>query len=130
MNKNSEKIARIEKFLEEIGVKVVYSDEISDSYCDLYWYEVHVPRSSSEESKLFSLLHEGGHFIIEADERYLPPAADSIDVVINEVLAWDAGLEIAEVCFIPIDREMYYDTAKSSITKYMNLYKESGKKDE
>lgn len=123
MHTQAEKITRIEKFLDDIGIRVVYSDEISDSYCDLYWYEVHIPKSSNDESKLFSLLHEGGHFIIEADERYLPQDADSIDVVINEVLAWDAGLEIAELCLLPIDRELYYETAKVSITKYMNLYK-------
>ncbi len=114
-------ISCVEEYLEELGVQVKYRNDITDSYCDLYWYEINIPTSSDDESKLFSLLHEGGHFLIEADEKYLPLDGDCIDVIINETLAWEAGLDIASCCSIEIDKERYYEVTKESIEKYVKL---------
>lgn len=119
--KNEYNISCVEEYLEELGVQVKYRDDITDSYCDLYWYEINIPIASDDESKLFSLLHEGGHFLIEADEKYLPLTGDNVDVVINETLAWDAGLDIASCCSVEIDKERYYEVTKESIEKYVNL---------
>ncbi len=114
-------ISCVEEYLEELGVQVKYRNDITDSYCDLYWYEINIPTSSDDESKLFSLLHEGGHFLIEVDEKYLPLDGDCIDVIINETLAWEAGLDIASCCSIEIDKERYYEVTKESIEKYVKL---------
>ena len=114
-------ISCVEEYLEELGVQVKYRNDITDSYCDLYWYEINIPTSSDDESKLFSLLHEGGHFLIEADEKYLPLDGDCIDVIINETLAWEAGLDIASCCSIELDKERYYEVTKESIEKYVKL---------
>jgi len=114
-------ISRVEEYLDDIGVQVKYRNDITDSYCDLYWYEINIPTKSSDESKLFSLLHEGGHFLIEADEKYLPLKGDCVDVIINETLAWEAGLDIASTCDIDLDKERYYEVTKESVEKYVNL---------
>jgi len=114
-------ISCVEEYLEELGIQVKYRDDITDSYCDLYWYEINIPENSSEENKLFSLLHEGGHFLIEADEKYLPLNGDCVDVIINETLAWEAGLDISSQCDIELDKERYYEVTKESIEKYVNL---------
>ena len=116
-------ISCVEEYLEELGVQVKYRNDITDSYCDLYWYEINIPTSSDDESKLFSLLHEGGHFLIEADEKYLPLDGDCIDVIINETLAWEAGLDIAESCELDIEMKRYYNTAKESLEKYIKAYR-------
>ena len=119
---NEYNISRVESYLGELGITINYRNDISDSYCDLYWYEIYIPTTNDDESKLFSLLHEGGHFLIEADEKYLPLKGDTIDVIINETLAWDAGEDIAESCSIALDKERYYEVSKESIEKYINLY--------
>ena len=82
---------------------------------------MNIHSGSDDESKIFSLLHEGGHFLIEADEKYLPLDGDCIDVIINETLAWEAGLDIASCCSIEIDKERYYEVTKESIEKYVKL---------
>tara|TARA_Y100000593_G_scaffold4019_1_gene7888 strand:- start:25604 stop:26002 length:399 start_codon:yes stop_codon:yes gene_type:complete len=114
-------ISCVEEYLDDLGVQVKYRDDIVDSFCDLYWYEIHIPSKSDAESKLFSLLHEGGHFLIEADEKYLPLKGDCVDVIINETLAWEAGSDIASTCSIEIDKERYYEVTKESIEKYVDL---------
>ena len=125
MNKrNSNKdIEKVERYLEDLGIEVHYSAEVSDSFCDLYWYEIHIPQSETEEFILFSLLHEGGHFLVEAHDLFESDVDDDIDIIVNEVLAWEAGLDIAESCELNIDMKSYYNTAKESLEKYIKAYR-------
>ena len=125
MNKrNSNKdIEKVERYLEDLGIEVHYSAEVSDSFCDLYWYEIHIPQSETEEFILFSLLNEGGHFLVEAHDLFESDVDDDIDIIVNEVLAWEAGLDIAESCELNIDMKSYYNTAKESLEKYIKAYR-------
>ena len=116
-------VGKVEKYLEDLGIDVLYDNEISDSFCDLYWYEIHVPQNETPESVLFSLLHEGGHFLVEADNTFDNEVENDVDIIINEVLAWEAGLDIAESCQIDIDMSSYYNSAKESIEKYIVAYR-------
>ena len=116
-------VGKVEKYLEDLGIDVLYDNEISDSFCDLYWYEIHVPQNENPESVLFSLLHEGGHFLVEADNTFDNEVENDVDIIINEVLAWEAGLDIAESCQIDIDMSSYYNSAKESIEKYIVAYR-------
>ena len=116
-------IQKVEDYLDDLGIQVCYSDEVSDSFCDLYWYEIHIPESETEESILFSLLHEGGHFLVEAHDLFDSDVEDDIDIIINEVLAWEAGLDIAESCELDIEMKSYYNTAKESLEKYIKAYR-------
>lgn len=113
----------MEKYLDGLGIEVHYDADISDSYCDLYWYEIHIPKKETEEFILFSLLHEGGHFLVEAHDLFESEVNDDVDIIINEVLAWEAGLDIAESCELDIDMENYYNTAKESLEKYIKAYR-------
>ncbi len=125
MNKRSSNkdIEKVERYLEDLGIEVHYSAEVSDSFCDLYWYEIHIPQSETEEFILFSLLHEGGHFLVEAHDLFESDVDDDIDIIVNEVLAWEAGLDIAESCELDIDMKRYYNTAKESLEKYIKAYR-------
>ena len=116
-------ISNVEEYLEELGIQVHYDEGISDSFCDLYWYEIHIPKNESQESILFSLLHEGGHFLVEAEDVFESVLSDDIDVIINELLAWERGLDIAESCELDIDMENYYNIAKESLEKYIKAYR-------
>tara|TARA_B100000287_G_scaffold74168_1_gene65919 strand:- start:609 stop:998 length:390 start_codon:yes stop_codon:yes gene_type:complete len=125
LNKRSSNkdIEKVERYLEDLGIEVHYSAEVSDSFCDLYWYEIHIPQSETEEFILFSLLHEGGHFLVEAHDLFESDVDDDIDIIVNEVLAWEAGLDIAESCELDIDMKRYYNTAKESLEKYIKAYR-------
>ena len=125
MNKKGLKtsIGKVEDYLDDLGIQVCYSDEVSDSFCDLYWYEIHIPASETQEFILFSLLHEGGHFLVEAHDLFDSEVEDDIDIIINEVLAWESGLDIAESCELDIDMKSYYNTAKESLEKYIKAYR-------
>ena len=116
-------IRKVEKYLEDLGIEVHYNNEISDSFCDLYWYEIHIPQNETPEFVFFSLLHEGGHFLVEADNTFDNDIEDDVDIIINEVLAWEAGLDIAESCELDIDMTRYYSTAKESLEKYVIAYR-------
>ena len=116
-------VKKVEEYLEELGIEVHYDDEISDSFCDLYWYEIHIPKNETQEFVLFSLLHEGGHFLVEAEDVFDNVITDDVDIIINEVLAWEAGLDIANSCELEIEKEKYYDTVKESIEKYVIAYR-------
>lgn len=116
-------IGKAEEYLKELGIEIHYDAEISDSFCDLYWYEIHIPEEEPPESVLFSLLHEGGHFLVEAEDAFNSEVKDDVDVVINEILAWEAGLDIARTCEIDMDMKNYYNTARESIEKYIKAYR-------
>tara|TARA_Y100000592_G_C5266500_1_gene219780 strand:+ start:103 stop:492 length:390 start_codon:yes stop_codon:yes gene_type:complete len=123
INKLKVQIKKVEKYLEGLGISVHYDTDISDSYCDLYWYEVHIPKNETAEFILFSLLHEGGHFLVEAHDLFESEVEDDVDIIVNEVLAWEAGLDISDSCELDIDMERYYSVAKESLEKYIKAYR-------
>ena len=116
-------IGKVENYLSDLGIEISYDEDISDSYCDLYWYTIHIPKKETVDYILFSLLHEGGHFLVESENVYGSGVVDEVDTMINEVLAWEAGLDIVESCGIVIDREEYYNTSKVSLEKYLRAYR-------
>jgi len=73
---------------------------------------------------LYSLLHEAGHFFLDAENRDLPSNPDSLDVLFNEVLAWDRGREIAETLRLDFfEKDEYYEMSRESIEKYTAFFK-------
>lgn len=117
-------IRKVISYLKEIGVTVTLSKDAKQSCCDLYRCEVTIPEYDEREVILYSLLHEAGHFFLEAENRDLPPDPDSLDVLFNEVLAWDRGREIAETLRLDFfEKDEYYEMSKESIEKYTAFFK-------
>ena len=63
-------------------------------------------------------------FFLDAENRDLPSNPDSIDVLFNEVLAWDRGREIAETLRLDFfEKDEYYEMSRESIEKYTAFFK-------
>lgn len=113
-----------------IDVKVVSSP----SGCDLDSDVITLNSRLIPETQLHQLLHECGHFIIENDlsfeERNLrwsriqtdpkvhtKPSA--IEVVDEEIEAWNQGLKLAQKLSVSVDTEAFSRHKAESITSYM-----------
>ena len=84
------------------------------------------------ETRLYSLLHEAGHIILHEDYEYskLFPKIiyqpfkkrksqlSAIDVVRNEVLAWEAGHDLAIHLGIEIDEDKWGNIRKKCLYEY------------
>ena len=117
-------IRKVVAYLKDINVSVTFSSSVTESCCDLYRYEITIPEYEEREVVLYSLLHEAGHFFLDAENRDLPPNPDSLDVLFNEVLAWDRGREIAESLRLDFfEKDEYYEMSKESIEKYTAFFK-------
>ena len=117
-------IRKVMSYLKDLGVTVTLSADTDASCCDLYRYEITIPEYDEREVILYSLLHEAGHFFLDAENRDLPPNPDSRDVLFNEVLAWDRGREIAETLRLDFfEKDEYYEMSKESIEKYTAFFK-------
>ncbi len=117
-------IRKVIEYLKDLGVVVIFSKDVEFSTCDLFRYEITMPEEDDRESILYSLLHEAGHFFLEAENRDLPSNPDSLDVLFNEVLAWDRGREIAESLRLDFfEKDEYYEMSKESLEKYTSFFK-------
>ncbi len=117
-------IRKVVDYLKDINVTVIFSSTVDVSCCDLYRYEIHIPENDERELILYSLLHEAGHFFLDAEGRDIPSNPDSLDVLFNEVLAWDRGREIAEVLTLDFfGKDEYYEMSKESVEKYTAFFK-------
>ena len=64
------------------------------------------------------------HNVLDAENRDLPPSPDSLDVLFNEVLAWDRGREIAETLRLEFfEKDEYYNMSKECVEKYTSFFK-------
>jgi len=117
-------IRRVVSYLKDIGVNVNFCPDAEFSCCDLYRYEITIPEKDDRETVLYSLLHEAGHFFLDAENRDLPPDPDSLDVLFNEVLAWDRGREIAESLRLEFfEKDEYYIMSRECVEKYTAFFK-------
>ena len=62
-------IRKVISYLKELGVTVTLSKDAEHSCCDLYRYEVTIPEYEEREVILYSLLHEAGHFFLDAENK-------------------------------------------------------------
>ena len=87
----------------------------------------------SLEKQLYMLLHEAGHVLLREDvhhhTEHFPASvsktkrlsrAHKIDILREEVLAWEAGKDIARDFGIPIDNKLWHSMTCSALFKYVN----------
>ena len=84
------------------------------------------------ESRLYTMLHEAGHFILyeEHDYQALFPSiihqpfkkyftqANVVDVIRNEVLAWEEGRKLAHQLEIEVNSKKWNNLRKKSLYDY------------
>ena len=107
-------------YLSDIGISVDISKDAKESFCDLFLYKITIPEYNESDLILYSLLHETGHFMLDAEGLDITDNPDSIDVLVNEVLAWDRGMEIADTLKLKksyFNDDEYWIFAKDNLIK-------------
>ena len=132
----SEQFGKIESFLfNEYGVEVDYAQDNDNAYYhDLSLIEINTRQNF--RSRLHTLLHEAGHAAlrngvspIEFKTRF-PFMRDvfserrvnkfhRIDVLREEVLAWDKGKEIAQMLSIALDEDIWNRHRQEALAAYV-----------
>ncbi len=112
-----EGMQRVIKFLQENGIGLRLSDG-EDNYIDHHRVEIVVSKNQTKEHQLYTVLHELGHYFLEPGFDVNSPVA----TIIEEVLAWDRGKDIAEALGIAIGENSWNTLMEESIAQYLEEY--------
>jgi Zn-dependent peptidase ImmA (M78 family) len=121
--------------MEEYDVHVSFEEDGMDEY----WFDpdnfeddkglISIDSSQDLEHQLFVLLHEAGHVILRFDkesfERRFPNSDRNnfegrIEILKEEVMAWDEAIKVAETLGININMDNWKRNYRSALEKYIN----------
>ena len=124
----------VESFLyNEYGVQVDYDRD----YKDVYFHDASIVEINTRQnlkSRLSSLLHEAGHVIIRNKDNFWPERFPDmlvdkyhlrrninhrIDILREEVLAWDEGENLIEMLSLDVDRKAWKRHRANAIKSYI-----------
>jgi Zn-dependent peptidase ImmA (M78 family) len=113
---------------------------------DEYWFDpeafnddkglISIDSSRDLEHQLFVLLHEAGHVVLRSDDggfnkRFPDSQRDTfegrIEILKEEVIAWDEALKIAECLGIDVNLDTWKKNYRSALGKYINWSLEGDK---
>ena len=115
---------------EELGIDVVFANDEPNAY----WHNGHASISiSTKQSKrlqLYSMLHEAGHAVLRTNKEYhkvFPygkkhknkSISRRVDVLREEVVAWEEGRELARVLKIKLDNGRWHNFVKKNLFDYV-----------
>jgi hypothetical protein len=109
-----EEIQKIKDFLEENNVELDLSLE-NENYIDYQESKIVVFIGQRHEHVVYTALHEIGHYFNE----FIPDVESHAATVIEEVLAWDLGKDIAVTIGIDINEKIWNDLMIDCIDKYI-----------
>jgi len=112
--KQEEEIEKIKVFLEENGIELDLSLE-DDNYIDYDEAKVVVHIGQPHKHIIYTALHEIGHYFND----FVPSSLTHAAVVVEEVLAWDMGKDIAITIGIDIDEDVWNDLMLDCVGKYI-----------
>jgi len=130
---------RVERYLlDEFSIEVVYGRDVSDAYYDSARI-IEVNNRQNIPSRLHSLLHEAGHASLRNEKRRVTFGKNfpfmrkhgvskrgdknhRIDVIREEVLAWERGYEIALELDIPIDQDLWSKHRRDALVTYLEWF--------
>ncbi len=112
--KQEEEIEKVREFLEDNGIELDLSLE-DENYIDYNESKIVVHIGQPHKHILYTALHEIGHYFND----FLPASNSHAAVVIEEVLAWDLGKDVAATIGIEIDEEVWNDLMVECIGKYI-----------
>jgi len=130
---------RVERFLlEEFNIEVLYDHEVSDAYYDSARI-IEINNRQNLSSRLHSLLHEAGHACLRNEKQrvtfgknfpFMRKHGSSkrgdknhrVDVIREEVLAWERAQEVAIKLGIDLDQDLWSKHRKDSLITYMEWF--------
>lgn len=107
-------LQKIRKFLEENSISLVYTDA-DENYIDFIDDRIIVSRMQTKKEIVYTILHEIGHYFCD----FFVDEETHTTRVIEEVLAWDVGRDVAHALRIDVDEEVWKRIMISSIQKYI-----------
>lgn len=104
---------------------------------DEYWFDpdgfeedkgvISIDSSKTPEQQLYVLLHEAGHVVLRSNvaefaERFPDSCRETLhgrlEILKEEVLAWDISLEIANRLGIKVEKEKWKENYRNALEKY------------
>ena len=131
MSNYQEDLDAVEGYLtEEMDVNVIFADDEPNAYWRNGHGTISVSTKQNKRLQLYSLLHEAGHAVLRQSEGYeqrFPygpkPKNRSIsrrvDVLREEVLAWDEGAKMAEMLGVELDQKLWHGFLKKHLFDYV-----------
>jgi hypothetical protein len=108
-------LQKIEEFLDNNNIELEYADG-ADNYIDIMEDRIVVSRHQTPKHIIYTILHEIGHYFSD----FHPKQDNKTTTVIEEVLAWDNGRDVAYSLGVDIDDDSWNEIMISSIEKYIN----------
>ena len=131
MNEFQEDIDTVLYFLtEEMGVDVIFDINEPNAYWQNEQGAISISTKQSKRLQLYTILHEAGHAIIRAGEHYSErfpygekfenkSIARRVDVIREEVMAWDEGEKLAFSLGIKLDLKLWHNFVKKNLFDYV-----------
>jgi len=97
-----ENLQKIRKFLEDNNISLAYTDT-DENYIDFIDDRIVVSRHQTKREIVYTILHEIGHYFCE----FFVDEETHTSRVIEEVLAWDVGRDVAHSLRIDVDEDVW-----------------------
>jgi hypothetical protein len=101
--------------LHDNEIKFRFSTDEEDNYVDHTTGEIVVSSNQSVEHIIYTMLHELGHYF--SDGHF--GTQTKITIIIEEVLAWDRGYDIAQTLQIEIDDASWSSFMEACLRRYI-----------
>ena len=116
-------LATVEVFLSEVFDVVVDYDPLG---LDEFWVDdrvITINDTQTPRRQLFVLLHEAGHVILrnkeEFDQMFPDSKTSKIEILKEEVLAWEEARKLANKLDIPLGKDWNIHV-RQAIARYVN----------
>ena len=115
---------------EELNVDVILANDEPNAYWNSDRGVVSISTKQIKRLQLYTVLHEAGHAILRAGEFYderFPygekhqnkSIARRVDVIREEVMAWDEGEKLAFSLGITLDLKLWHNFVKKNLFDYV-----------
>jgi len=115
---------------EELDIDVIFADDEPNAYWRNGSTSISISTKQSKRLQLYSMLHEAGHAVIRSNQRYEEvypyghknknkSIARRIDVLREEVVAWEEGRELAHALKIQLDPKLWHNFVKKNLFDYV-----------
>ena len=115
---------------EELDIDVIFADDEPNAYWRNGSTSISISTRQSKRLQLYSMLHEAGHAILRSNKLYeeIYPygykyknksIARRVDVLREEVMAWEEGRELAQALKIELDPGLWHNFVKKNLFDYV-----------
>ena len=115
---------------EEMDIDVIFGHDEPNAFWKGDTPGISINTKQSKRLQLYSILHEAGHAIIRSNTKYQEfyPFGENrksksisrrVDVMREEVMAWEEGRELAAALGIKLDPKLWHNFVKKNLFDYV-----------